>query len=170
MPRVLQNYVRFMDLATMRFGLGLRSLIFVIIGVLLFETIARYIFNVPTIWSVEVSKFLFGAYFILGGGYVLLTGGHVRMDVLYGRWSPRRQAIMDAALFVFFLIYVVITFWASTQHAITSTIMLQRSGTPWHPYLWPIKIIVAIGFLLMLLQGISQFIKTIATIRGKSLP
>lgn len=169
MPRVLQNYVRFMDSATRRFGLGIQSLIFVIIGVLLFETISRYIFNAPTVWSVEVSKFVFGAYFLLGGAYVLLTGGHVRMDILYGRWSPRRQAIMDVALFALFVIYVGVTLRSAIYHATMSTIMLQRSGTPWHPYLWPIKIIVVIGFLLMLLQGISQFIKSIATIRGKPL-
>jgi len=169
MPRVLQNYVRFMDSATRRFGLGVQGLIFVIIGILLFEAIARYIFDSPTIWSVEMSKFTFGAYFLLGGGYVLLTGGHVRMDILYGRWSPRRQTIMDAALFAFFVIFVGCTLWSTIQHATMSTIMLQRSGTPWHPYLGPIKIIVAIGFLLMLLQGISEFIKSIATIRGKSL-
>jgi len=169
MPRVLQNYVRLMDSATMRFGLWVRSLIFVIIGVLLFETIARYIFNSPTVWSVEVSKFVFGAYFLLGGGYVLLTGGHVRMDILYSRWPSRRQALTDAGFFVFFIIFIGCALWSSTEHAITSTMMMQRSGTPWHPYLWPIKIIVAIGFLLMLLQGISQFIKYIATARGKPL-
>jgi TRAP-type mannitol/chloroaromatic compound transport system permease small subunit len=158
-----------MDGMTRRFGLGVQSLIFVIIGVLLYEAIARYIFNSPTIWSIEVSKFVFGAYFLLGGAYVLLTGGHVRMDILYSRWSPKKQALMDAGFFVLFLTFVVITLWATTQHAITSTLMGQRSGSPWHPYLGPIKIIVAIGFLLMLLQGISQFIKSIATIRGKSL-
>ena len=169
MPRVLQSYVRVMDSMTMRFGLGVQGLIFVIIGILIYEAVARYIFNAPTLWSVEMSKFVFGAYFLLGGAYVLLTGGHVRMDVIYSRWSTRRKALMDAGLFVFFVIFVGLTLWSSTEHAITSTMMMQRSGTSWHPYLWPIKIIVAIGFLLMLLQGISQFIKYIATARGKPL-
>jgi TRAP-type mannitol/chloroaromatic compound transport system permease small subunit len=169
MPRVLQSYVRVMDSMTMRFGLGVQGLIFVIIGILLYETVARYIFNAPTLWSIEMSKFVFGAYFLLGGAYVLLTGGHVRMDVIYSRWSSRRKALMDAGLFVFFVIFVGFTLRSSIHHATVSTMMMQRSGTPWHPYLWPIKIIVAIGFLLMLLQGISQFIKYIATARGKPL-
>jgi len=170
MPRVLQSYVRVMDSATRRFGLGVQGLIFVIIGILIYEAVARYVFDSPTIWSVEMSRFVFGAYFLLGGAYVLLTGGHVRMDIIYSRWSTRRKALMDAGLFVFFVIFVGLTLWSSTEHAITSTMMMQRSGTTWHPYLWPIKIIVAIGFLLMLLQGISQFIKSIATARGKPLP
>ena len=169
MPKVLQNYVRLMDSMTARFGLGVQSFIFVIIGVLLYEAVARYIFNAPTLWSIEVSKFVFGSYFILGGAYVLLTGGHVRMDVIYQRWTPRRQALMDAGFFVLFIIFVGITLWASTQHAITSTLMGQRSGSPWAPPLYPIKIIVAVGFLIMLLQGISEFIKYIAVARGKSL-
>jgi TRAP-type mannitol/chloroaromatic compound transport system permease small subunit len=159
-----------MDGMTARFGLGVRSLIFVIIGILLFEAVARYIFDSPTIWSIEMSKFVFGAYFLLGGGYVLLTGGHVKMDIIYSRWSPRRQALMDAALFVFFIIFVGFTLRSAIHHATVSTMMMQRSGTPWHPYLWPIKIIVAVGFLLMLLQGISEFIKSVATARGKPLP
>lgn len=170
MPRVLQSYVRVMDSMTMRFGLGVQGLIFVIIGILLYEAVARYIFNAPTIWSVEMSKFVFGAYFLLGGAYVLLTGGHVRMDVIYSRWSTRRKALMDAGLFAFFVIFVGLTLRSSIHHAMVSTMMMQRSGTSWHPYLWPIKIVVAIGFLLMLLQGISQFIKYIATARGKPLP
>ena len=116
-----------------------------------------------------MSKFTFGAYFLLGGGYVLLTGGHVRMDILYSRWSRRRQAIVDVALFALFVVFVGSTLRSTIYHATMSTIMLQRSGTTWHPYLGPIKIIVVIGFLLMLLQGISQFIKSIATIRGKPL-
>ncbi len=170
MPRVLQNYVRLMDGMTARFGLGVRSLIFVIIGILLFDAISRYIFNAPTLWSVEASKFVFGSYFLLGGGYVLLKGGHVRMDILYSRYSPRRQAIIDAALFVVFVIFIGCTLRSAIHHATVSTMMMQRSGTPWNPYLWPIKIIVAVGFLLMLLQGISEFIKYIATARGKPLP
>ncbi|UCD54018.1 MAG: TRAP transporter small permease subunit [Dehalococcoidia bacterium] len=169
MPRVLQSYVRVMDSATRRFGLGVQGLIFVIIGILLYETVARYIFDSPTLWSIEMSKFVFGAYFLLGGAYVLLTGGHVRMDVIYSRWPPRRKALIDAGLFVFFVIFVGFTLRSSIHHATVSTMMMQRSGTPWHPYLWPIKIVVAIGFLLMLLQGISQFIKYIATARGKPL-
>jgi TRAP-type mannitol/chloroaromatic compound transport system permease small subunit len=170
MPRVLANYVRYIDAMNKKLGVGIGYLIFVIIGILLAEAIRRYGFNAPTVWSIEMSQFLFGAYFILGGGYAILSGGMVRMDILYSRWSARKRAIIDAAMFIFFAIYVVVTLIASTNHAIDSTIMGQHSGSPWRPPLYPIKITVAVGVFLLLLEGIACFIRDIATIRGKPLP
>lgn len=170
MPRVLANYVRYVDTMNRKVGVGVGYVVLVIIGILLVEAIRRYGFNMPTVWSIEVSQFLFGGYFIVGGGYALLSGGMVRMDILYSRWSPRKRAIIDAAMFVFMVIYLVATLMACTEHAIISTSMLQHSGSPWRPPLYPIKIIITIGVFLLLLQGISCFIRDIATIRGKPLP
>ena len=170
MPKVLANYVRYVDAMNRKVGLGVGYIIFVIIGILLVEAIRRYAFNMPTVWSIEMSQFLFGAYFIVGGGYALLSGGMVRMDILYSRWSIRKRAIIDAAMFVFFVIYVVVTLVASIDHAMISTMMNQHSGSPWRPPLYPIKITVAIGVFLLLLEGIAFFIRDIAIIRGKPLP
>ncbi|MDD5591427.1 MAG: TRAP transporter small permease subunit [Dehalococcoidales bacterium] len=170
MPRVLANYVRYIDTMNRKVGVGVGYVVLVIIGILLVEAIRRYGFNMPTVWSIEMSQFLFGAYFIVGGGYALLSGGMVRMDILYSRWSVRKRAIIDAALFAFMAIYLVTTLIACTEHAMLSTQMLQHSGSPWRPPLYPIKITVAIGVFLLLLQAISCFIRDIATIRGKPLP
>ena len=170
MPKVLANYVRYIDAMNRKVGVGIGYVVFAIIGILLVEAIRRYAFNMPTVWSIEVSQFLFGAYFIVGGGYALLSGGMVRMDILYSRWSPRKRAIIDAAMFVFFVIYIITTLIACTEHAITSTMMGQHSGSPWRPPLYPIKITITVGVFLLLLQGISCFIKDIATIRGRPLP
>lgn len=169
MPKVLANYVRYIDAMNRKVGVGVGYLIFVIIGILLVEAIRRYAFGMPTVWSIEMSQFLFGAYFIVGGGYALLSGGMVRMDILYSRWSIRKRAIIDAAMFVFFAIYVVVTLVASVDHAMISTMMNQHSGSPWRPPLYPIKITVAIGVFLLLLEGIAFFIRDIAIIRGKPL-
>ncbi len=173
MPSVLCNYVRLMDSFTMRLGRVWRFTIFALMGVLLIEAGARntvHTFHVTTIWSVETAIFIYGAYFIVGGGFTLLTGGHVKMDILYSRWSPRRRAITDAALFFLFVIYIGIVLWACTKHAIISTAMRQHSGSSWGPPLYPIKIILVVGAIFMLLQGISEFIKHIAIARGKPLP
>ncbi|MDD4986314.1 MAG: TRAP transporter small permease subunit [Dehalococcoidales bacterium] len=170
MPRVLANYVRYIDTMNRKVGVGVGYVVLVIISILLVEAIRRYGFNMPTVWSIEVSQFLFGAYFIVGGGYALLSGGMVRMDILYSRWSPRKRAIIDAAMFALMAIYLVTTVIACTEHAMLSTQMLQHSGSPWRPPLYPIKITVAIGVFLLLLQGISCFIRDMATIRGKPLP
>jgi TRAP-type mannitol/chloroaromatic compound transport system permease small subunit len=169
MPRILSNYVRLMDSFTMWAGRVVRFGIMALIAVLLIEASARYIFHVATVWSVETIIFIYGGYFLLGGAFTLLTGGHVRMDILYARWSPRKQAIMNAAFFCFFVIYIGAVLWVCTKHAIISTLMDQHSGSSWGPPLWPIKIVMAVGAAFMLLQGISQFIKNIAVIRGKSL-
>ncbi len=71
-------------------------LVFAMIGVLLYEPIARTLFDKPHIWAVEIAQFTMAAYYLLGGGYSMILKGHVRMDLLYGRWSEKKQAVMDA--------------------------------------------------------------------------
>ena len=68
-------------------------------GILLFETISRTVFNHPHIWAVEFSQFIMAAYYMLGGCYSFLIEGHVRMDILYSRWSAKRRAVMDLITF-----------------------------------------------------------------------
>ena len=70
-------------------------LVFVMIGVLLYSAFMRTGFNRPPLWSVEMSQFLLVAYFILGGAWTLQLDSHVRMDLLYARWTPRKRAFAD---------------------------------------------------------------------------
>lgn len=170
MSKALLSYVHYIELFNIRLGKILGSLVFVLIGILLFEAVSRYIFNAPTGWSVELSAFVFGTYFILGGGYVLLRGGHVNMDILYNRWSPKTRAIVNLATFSLIAAYLVVFMVGGIENVSYSLKWGQHSASMWAPPLAPIKIITTVGAGLLLLQGVAFFIRDLSIARGKPIP
>ncbi|WP_148252890.1 TRAP transporter small permease subunit [Aidingimonas lacisalsi] len=169
MPRLIQCYVRYVDAFNRRVGRVIMYLIFVMIGVLLFSSIARTVFNSPLHWVVESSQFMMVAYFLLGGAYSMQMDSHVRMDLLYGCLSPRRQAALDVVTMLFLLVFLVALLMggiSSTQYALEYG---ERSYSAWAPPLAPIKIIMTFGILLMLLQSISTLFKDVAKACGKEM-
>lgn len=170
MIRWLRAYVRAINSLNSRAGIFLGGLVFVLMFILLYEAIARYVFNAPTLWALEAGGFVLGAYFIIGGGYTLLREGHVRMDVLYYRWSPRTKAIMDLATFSLLAFYLVLLIWTGGKHAVWSIMVGEKSRSTWHPILWPIKMVIPVGGLFILLQGIAFLINDLSIVfRGKAL-
>jgi TRAP-type mannitol/chloroaromatic compound transport system permease small subunit len=144
-------------------------LIFAMMGVLLLSSGSRTFFDVSYIWVVEVAQFLMTAYYLLGGGYSMQLDSHVRMDLLYTRWTPRTRAAVDAVTVGFLLFYLVVLLVggiSSTQYAIEYG---QKNYSSWAPPLAPIKIIMVIGIALMLLQVIAVFFKDLAAARGETL-
>ena len=169
MPKAVIIYVRYIDAVNKAVGKFSMYLIFVMMGVLLFESIFRTIFNQPHIWVVEIAQFTMAAYYLLGGGYSMILKGHVRMDLLYGRWSATRQAMTDVITIFFLIFYLVFLLYggiSSIEYAVTYG---QVNYTPWAPPLAPIKIIMTIGILLMLLQTIATLFKDLAMVRGEKI-
>jgi TRAP-type mannitol/chloroaromatic compound transport system permease small subunit len=170
MPKVVKLYVRYVDATSKAVGKFAMFLVLAMMGVLLYESISRTFFNEPHIWVVEVAQFLMAAYYLLGGGYSMILEGHVRMDLLYGRWSAKRQAVTDAVtalLLIFYLVFLLIGGISGVKYALTYR---QVNYTPWAPPLAPIKIVMTLGIFLMLLQVIATFFKDIAKARGETLP
>jgi TRAP-type mannitol/chloroaromatic compound transport system permease small subunit len=142
-------------------------LVFAMGGILLFESISRTVFNLPHIWAVEIAQFVMAAYYLLGGGYSMIIDGHVRMDLLYGRWSKQRKAIADlitGPILIFYMVVLLIGSISSLDYAIEYQ---QKSYTPWGPPLVPIKVVMTIGILLMLLQSIAEWFKDLSKARGE---
>ena len=116
-----------------------------------------------------MAQFMMAAYYLLGGGYSMQLDSHVRMDLLYGRWSPRGQAIADVVTSFFLIFFLVLLLYggiSSTEYALQYG---QKNYSAWAPPLAPIKIIMVIGIVMMLLQSISMFFKDVAKIRGEIL-
>lgn len=144
-------------------------LIFAMLGILLLSSTSRTFFGVSHIWTVEMAQFVMAAYYLLGGGYSMQLDSHVRMDLLYSRWSARKQAAADAltaGLLIFYLVVVLVGGISSTQYALEYG---QKNYSSWAPPLAPIKIIMTIGITLMLLQVIAVFFKDLAKARGEPL-
>ena len=134
-----------------------------------FEVIARYGFNHPTIWALDLSKQFLCALGALSGGYVLLYNQHVRVDVFYGSWSDRTKGIVDIITCGLYMIFLVLLVYQTTIAAIDSWQFHERAATVFAPPLYYVKTIIPIGALLLLLQAISKlFHDIIAVVTGKS--
>lgn len=169
MPRLLRLYVRYVDAVNRVLGSWVMYLALAMMGLLLFASITRYVFNVPFVWIIEMSQFLMAAYYILGGGYSLQVDAHVRMDVLYERWKPRTRAFMDSItvfFLVFYLAFMVRGGIASSAYSIKYN---QTNYSAWAPPMAPIKIIMTVGIILMLLQAIAIFFRDVAKVTGREI-
>lgn len=169
MPNVVKAYVEYVDTTNKAVGRFSMYLVFVMMGILLFESLSRTLFNKPHIWVVEMAQFTMAAYYLLGGGYSLILDGHVRMDLLYGRWGARRQALSDLLTAALFLLYMVLLLAGGISASKYALVYKQVNYTPWAPPMAPIKIIMTLGIFLMLLQVIATFFKDLAKARGKDL-
>jgi len=144
-------------------------LVFMMIAILLYEPVARNLFDKSSIWAVEMAQFTMAAYYLLGGGFSMMLKGHVRMDLLYGRWSEKKQAKVDAVTSLFLIFYLVFLLYGAYSSIEYAVMYGQKNRSSWAPYMAPIKIIMGTGVLLMLLQAIATFFKDIAKARGEKL-
>jgi TRAP-type mannitol/chloroaromatic compound transport system permease small subunit len=161
--------VRYVDATNRVIGRVTMYLIFAMMGILLLSSTSRTFFSTSYIWTVEMAQFMLAAYYLLGGGYSMQLDSHVRMDLLYSRWSPRKQALADAitsGFLLFYLVFLLVGGISSTIYAISYG---QKNYSSWAPPLAPIKVIMCIGITLMLLQVIAVFFKDVAKARGEPL-
>ena len=139
---------------------------------LIYEVFARYVFHRPTIWSYEVTYMIYGTHFLLGAAYTLRVRGHIRIDLVYMKFPPRGRALIDVIgyLVIFFPIMIILVV-ASYDMAKDAFMIREVSQfTPWQPILWPFKSVICIGFILLILQGIAEFIRSmIMLIQGEAL-
>ena len=169
MQGAMLRYVRLVDAINHRVGRVAMYLLFAMMAILLWSSISKTLFT-PSLWTLEMAQFAMVAYFILGGPYSIQLGTNVRMDLLYGAWSPRRKAMADAITVLFLITYLAFLLWGGIDSTIYSfQYGGERSPTAWRPYLWPIKVVMVTGITLMLLQALSEFFKDILRLRGQEV-
>lgn len=189
MPRSIVIFVRLTDRLNHGVGRFAMYLLFVLMAILLWSTVSKAMFT-PSLWTLEMAQFLMVAYYILGGPYSMQLGSHVRMDLVYAGWSDRRRAWWDAFTVLLLIFYLCILLWGAMESTVYSlklsfvatevgwlpfelpvpqTGFLERSPTAWRPYLWPIKLVMCLGFVLMILQSLSFLFRDIATLRGETI-
>lgn len=168
MPKAVKTYVRVVDAVNRVVGRFAMYMIFAMIGLLLYSAITKAFF-IPPIWTLEMAQFAMAAYYILGGGYSVQLESHVRMDLLYERWSTKGKSFADsitAFCLIFYLILLLFGGISSTDYALQYG---ETSFSSWAPPMAPIKIIMVVGIALMLLQAVSIFFKDLARFRGVDL-
>jgi TRAP-type mannitol/chloroaromatic compound transport system permease small subunit len=197
MPRALLLYIRAIDAMNRFIGRIAMYLIFVLVGVLLWSSASK-VFMAPSLWTLETAQFVMVAYFVLGGPYSIQLGSNVRMDLFYGEWSPRTKAWVDAITVFCLIYYLGVllygglvstayslgyfgsepfdffldlgwTFLTQGPAAASEQLgFMERSPTAWRPLMWPIKVVICVGVLLMILQGLAEFFRDIGRLRGEN--
>jgi TRAP-type mannitol/chloroaromatic compound transport system permease small subunit len=134
-----------------------------------FNALMRKFLNISSNAFLELQWYLFSGVFLLSGAYTLARNGHVRIDLLSGRLSPKGQAWVDVVGIVLFLtpmcLLVIITAWPVFM---TSYLTAEVSNNAGGLILWPARLLVPVGFTLLLLQGFSELYKRVCVINGNS--
>ena len=138
----------------------------IVIGITVYEVVMRYVFNSPTMWVHETSDHLFAFSFLLGGAYTFSQGGHVKVDVLYNHFSERNKVILDICTSFFFFLFIGLLLWKGGEMAWESVRLLERSQTPWGPYVFHVYLAVPIAAFLMLLQGLAFLMRDVRKLKG----
>ncbi len=189
MRRFAHGFIRGVDGFNHRVGRIMMYGIFVLMGILLISSINKTFFT-PTLWTLEMAQFTMVAYYILGGPYSIQLGSNVRMDLLYGEWSLRKKAWVDAITVLFLIFYLCVLLYGaigSTAYSlgyfgtepfsffgglITGTEKLgfmETSPSAWKPWMWPIKTVMVVGIFLMLLQCLSELLKDLLRLKGEAI-
>src|SRR5262245_48676956 len=135
------------------------------------EVVARHFFRAPTIWAFDVTYMLYGTHFMLGTAYTLIRIGHVRTDILYQKWSVRRQAEDDAVGCPGFSFPALVLrlYYGGKEAAHAWSIGETSDASPWRPIVYPFKAVIPLTALLLLIQGIGEFLKSVYAIRTNLL-
>ncbi|NIS69415.1 MAG: TRAP transporter small permease subunit [Proteobacteria bacterium] len=126
------------------------------VGVLVYEVGARHLFDAPTIWAHGTTQRIFAAYYFICGAYISLHLSHINMDVIYSRFSLRTRAILDMIGFLFFFAFCIVLLWWGFGYAWDSLMRLEPDNTPFRAPLYPVKLVIPLGALLIFLQELAQ--------------
>ena len=119
----------------------------------------RSVFNSPTVWAHQLSYYIFGTYFIFGGVYALRHGAMINIDIVVSRFRPRTQAIIAVISFLIFAVFMAVLIWKGAHLTYYSIKMHEAGEPPWGPPIFPLKLLIPLGAVLLLLQGLAKAIR-----------
>lgn len=147
-------------------GRAISLLLLAMFVLLLAEVFFRYIAGAPKVWTGELTQMLFGIYAVLAGGYIMARGGHVNVDILYSRFSPRTRAFVDLFTSALFFVFLGALVYFGSSLAWESIEFWERSQSAWNPPIWPVKLAIPVGAVLLLLQGLVKFVQDLRVALG----
>jgi TRAP-type mannitol/chloroaromatic compound transport system permease small subunit len=129
----------------------------IVVPVMIYEVVARYLFNAPTVWGMELAVLIFGPYFLFGGPYLLHLKGHVTLDLARQRMSAAWQRRMDLLNYPIIITFCGILLYFSVPSAWSSWSYRETSFSAWNPPIWPVKVAVPVALALMMLQALAEY-------------
>lgn len=138
--------------------------IYIGILMLVFEVVARYFFDSPTIWAHGYSQRLFGSYFILVGAFTLLKDAHVRVDIIYQRFSLRVRAMLDIFNYALLILWTSVLVKEGITFFLNSWEIREVDEMALAHPVYPVKFLLVVGVALILLQGITKIMMSCITL------
>jgi TRAP-type mannitol/chloroaromatic compound transport system permease small subunit len=165
--KVLLTLARLIDAINERVGRAIGWLVLAAVLVSAGNATIRYSLNLSSNAWLEIQWYLFSAVFLLGAGYTLKKNEHVRIDILAGRLSRRGQAWIDIIGSLLFLmpmaLIIMVLSWPMFMQSYTGHEISSDAGGLLR---WPVKLLIPVGFALLVLQGVAEIIKRVAFLRG----
>jgi len=159
---------RAIDAITERVGRVVYWLVLIVVLISAANAIVRKLFNYSSNAYLEIQWYLFSVIFLFGAGYTLLRNEHVRIDIISGRLSARAQNWIDVigiVLFLWPMSFVIM--WLSWPLFVDSLARHEVSSNAGGLLIWPARLMMPIGFALLIMQSVSELIKRIAFLRGR---
>ncbi len=166
---MLDKYLAVQNKLSEWLGQLICGMVLIMVAVLLFEIVARYIFGSPTEWAHESSTMLYGSYCILAGAYTMRLQGHVKSEVLYGQFSDRMRGLIDVLTQALTLGCMLVFFKLSVEFALESWQAQEYSSkSTWQPVIYPFKTVIPVAVGLIILQLLAEIIQSMMLLFGLS--
>ncbi|WP_372966159.1 TRAP transporter small permease subunit [Marinobacter sp.] len=167
------NPLRIIETFNLITGKVFSFFVFLGMAIVVYEVIARYVFNAPSVWAPGYTQRVFAGYFILIGAYTLIKGGHVRVDILLDTRSPRWNAFTNILNYLALVIWTLALSYEAWFYFIDAWEFNELDDSALRHPMWPVNLTLFIGTSLILVQGISgliasgiEFIKPKQQIKG----
>jgi TRAP-type mannitol/chloroaromatic compound transport system permease small subunit len=163
----LLSLSRLIDALNEKIGQGVSWALLAAVLICSGNALLRYALNISSNGWLEIQWYLFSAIFLLAAAYTLRRNEHVRIDVIAGRFSKRTQVWIDLIGFLVFLLPItLIILYYAIPYAWLSILNQEVSSNAGGLVVWPAKLLIPLGFLLLSLQGVAELIKRVAYLKG----
>jgi TRAP-type mannitol/chloroaromatic compound transport system permease small subunit len=157
----LRNVIRSVEAVSRALGYVAAGLVLLLIVLMIYEVIVRYVFSAPTIWGYEVTTWVMGGSFVLAIAYALATDSHVRIDFLHDWLGERARHAFDLLGYAIVLPLLVWLAWGLWDYWYGAFQTGEKSGqSAWNPLVWPFRLILFLGVLAWMLQTIAEVVKS----------
>jgi TRAP-type mannitol/chloroaromatic compound transport system permease small subunit len=137
------------------------AVMFVIVPVMMYEVVSRYVFDAPTTWGMELATLLFGPYFLLGGPYLLHLRGHVNLDIVRRALPARWDRALELANHPVIIFFCGVLLYYSWPLAVQAWEFGETSYSAWNPTIWPFKFAIPVSVVLLAAQSLAEFLRVL---------
>lgn len=165
---ILRYYIRIMDAFSEKTGTVVSWLSTMLVIAVFYDVIMRYVFRNGSIAVQELQWHIFSVIFLLGAAFTLKRDGHVRVDIIYTKLSRKSKAWIDfLCTFIFLIPFCIIIIYSTKMFVMSSWAVREISPDPGGlPFRYLLKLMIPTGFVLLILQGISEGFKNLLIITG----